>query len=151
MLLDDIASSLKQTGFKNIIFIGDSGGNQTGMEIVAKKLNQRWSGSGVLAHYIPEYYNPGWRETERFTEEVLGVTETSNDGHHDDIWVTAMMMVTDPEQVRFHQRVDAGLASINGVEITPIDKTIELGRKMLEFRAEFTATAIRKAMQSSKQ
>ncbi|HIK97716.1 MAG TPA: hypothetical protein EYG10_06380, partial [Gammaproteobacteria bacterium] len=151
MLLDDIASSLKQTGFKNIIFIGDSGGNQTGMEIVAKKLNQRWSGSGVLAHYIPDYYNPGWGETERFTEEVLGVTETSNDGHHDDIWVTTMMMVTDPEQVRFHQRVDAGLASINGVEITPIDKTIELGRKMLEFRAEFTATAIRKAMQSSKQ
>jgi Asp-tRNA(Asn)/Glu-tRNA(Gln) amidotransferase A subunit family amidase/creatinine amidohydrolase/Fe(II)-dependent formamide hydrolase-like protein len=151
MLLDDIASSLKQAGFKNIIFIGDSGGNQTGMEIVAKKLNQRWSGSGVLAHYIPEYYNPGWGETERFTEEVLGVTETSNDGHHDDIWVTAMMMVTDPEQVRFHQRVDAGLASINGVEITPVDKTIELGRKMVEFRAEFTATAIRKAMQSSKQ
>jgi len=151
MLLDDIASSLKQTGFKNIIFIGDSGGNQTGMEIVAKKLNQRWSGSGVLAHYIPDYYNPGWGEIERFTEEVLGVTETSNDGHHDDIWVTAMMMVTDPEQVRYQQRIDAGLASINGVEITPIDKTIELGRKMLEFRAEFTATAIRKAMQSSKQ
>ena len=151
MLLDDIASSLKQTGFKNIIFIGDSGGNQTGMEIVAKKLNQRWSGSGVLAHYIPDYYNPGWGEIERFTEEVLGVTETSNDGHHDDIWVTAMMMVTDPEQVRYQQRIDAGLASINGVEITPIDKTIELGRKMQEFRAEFTATAIRKAMQSSKQ
>ena len=62
-----------------------------------------------------------------------------------------MMMVTDPEQVRYQQRIDAGLASINGVEITPIDKTIELGRKMQEFRAEFTATAIRKAMQSSKQ
>ena len=151
MLLDDIASSLKQSGFKNIIFIGDSGGNQKGMEIVAKKLNQRWSGSGVLAHYIPEYYNPGWEETERFTKEVLGVEETSNDGHHDDIWVTAMMMVTDPEQVRHQQRIDAGLASINGVDITPIDETTELGRKMLEFRAEFTADAILKAIQSSKQ
>ena len=150
MLLDDIASSLKQSGFKNIIFIGDSGGNQTGMEIVAKKLNQRWSGSGILAHYIPEYYNPGWEETERFTKEALEVEETSNDGHHDDIWVTAMMMVTDPEQVRHRQRIDAGLASINGVDITSIDETIELGRKMLEFRAEFTADAIRKAIQSSK-
>jgi Asp-tRNA(Asn)/Glu-tRNA(Gln) amidotransferase A subunit family amidase/creatinine amidohydrolase/Fe(II)-dependent formamide hydrolase-like protein len=151
MLLDDIASSLKQSGFKNIIFIGDSGGNQIGMEIVAKKLNQRWSGSGILAHYIPEYYNPGWEKTERFTKEVLGVEETSNDGHHDDIWVTAMMMVTDPEQVRHRQRIDAGLASINGVDITPIEETIELGRKMLEFRTEFTADAIRKAIQSSKQ
>ena len=151
MLLDDIASSLKQAGFKDIIFIGDSGGNQKGMEIVAKELSQRWSGSGVLAYYIPEYYNPGWEETERFTKEVLGVEETSNDGHHDDIWVTAMMMVTDPEQVRHQQRIDAGLASINGVDITPIDETTELGRKMLEFRAEFTADAILKAIQSSKQ
>ena len=150
MLLDDVASSLKQAGFKNIIFIGDSGGNQTGMEIVTKKLNQRWTGSGVLAHYIPEYYNPGWEETERFTKETLEVEETSNDGHHDDIWVTAMMMVTDPEQVRHRQRIDAGLASINGVDITSIDETIELGRKMIEFRAEFTADAIRKAIQSSK-
>ena len=61
-----------------------------------------------------------------------------------------MMMVTDPKQVRHRQRIDAGLASINGVDITSIDETIELGRKMLEFRAEFTADAIRKAIQSSK-
>ena len=150
MLLDDIASSLKQAGFKHIIFLGDSGGNQTGMEIVAGQLNQRWTDSGVLAHYIPQYYNPGWEETERFTKEILGVEETSDDGHHDDIWVTAMMMVTDPEQVRYQQRVDVGLATINGVDISSIDETIELGNKMLEFRAEFTVDAIRKAIQSSK-
>ncbi|MBM22783.1 MAG: creatininase [Gammaproteobacteria bacterium] len=150
MLLDDIASSLKQAGFKHIIFIGDSGGNQTGMEIVSGKLNQRWTGSGVLAHYIPQYYNPGWEETERFSKEILGVEETRNDGYHDDIWVTAMMMVTDPDQVRYQQRVDAGLATINGVDITPIDDTIELGNKMLKFRAEYTAEVIRNAIQSSK-
>ena len=150
MLLDDIASSLKQAGFKHIIFLGDSGGNQTGMEIVAGQLNQRWNDSGVLAHYIPQYYNPGWEETERFTKEILGVEETSDDGHHDDIWVTAMMMVTDPEQVRYQQRVDVGLATINGVDISSIDETIELGNKMLEFRAEFTVDAIRKVIQSSK-
>ena len=150
MLLDDIASSLKQAGFKHIIFLGDSGGNQTGMEIVAGQLNQRWNDSGVLAHYIPQYYNPGWEETERFTKEILGVEETSDDGHHDDIWVTAMMMVTDPEQVRYQQRVDVGLATINGVDISSIDETIELGNKMLKFRAEFTVDAIRKVIQSSK-
>jgi len=62
-----------------------------------------------------------------------------------------MMMVTDPEQVRHQQRIDAGLASINGVDIRSIDEITELGRKMLEFRAEFTAKAILKAIQSSKQ
>ncbi len=146
-LLDDIASSLKQHGFKHIVLIGDSGGNQAGMDAVAKVLNRRWAGSGVAAHFIHEFYDPGWEETERYTEEVLGVAETGNDGHHDDIWVTAMMMVTDPTQVRHQQRVDAGLASINGVAITPLDDTVELGRKMVEFRAEYTAQMILEAIE----
>ena len=145
-LLDDIASSLKQAGFTDIVMIGDSGGNQTGMRNTALRLNGRWSGSGVRVHFVREFYDPGWEATERYTEEELGVAETSNDGHHDDIWVTAMMMVTDPHQVRFEQRVDAGLASINGVSITPMEKTVELGNRMVEFRAAFTADAIREAI-----
>jgi hypothetical protein len=57
-----------------------------------------------------------------------------------------MMMVTDPASVRYEQRVDANLASINGVMITPLEDTIELGRKMVEFRAEYGANAIRRAL-----
>lgn len=145
-LLDDIASSLRQHGFKDIVFIGDSGGNQRGMQAVTGILNDRWKGSGVRAHFIGEFYSPGWEDTERYTEEELGIAETKNDGHHDDIWVTAMMMVTDPDSVRYRQRVAAGLASINGVDISSLDETIELGRKMIAFRASYTADAIRKAL-----
>ena len=54
-----------------------------------------------------------------------------------------MMMVSDPEQVRFEQRVEAGLASINGVAIFPLEEAIELGKQMIEFRSELTADAIR--------
>lgn len=145
-LLVDIAESLRIHGFTDIILIGDSGGNQRGMEHVARDLNNRWKTSGVTAYFVREFYTPGWEETEKFTEEVLGVSESRNDGHHDDIWVTAMMMVTDPSSVRFHERVEAGLASINGVDIAPMEKTIELGRKMVEFRARYTANAVRKAI-----
>jgi creatinine amidohydrolase/Fe(II)-dependent formamide hydrolase-like protein len=145
-LLDDIASSLKQHGFRNIVLIGDSGGNQRGMAQVADELNERWKGSGAAAHFVVEFYTPGWEETERYTEEELGVAETRSDGYHDDIWVTAMMMVSDPTSVRYEQRVEANLASINGVSITPMDEAIELGRKMVEFRAQYSANAIRKAI-----
>lgn len=145
-LLDDIASSLKQAGFTDIVLIGDSGGNQAGMEAVVRELTGRWANSGARAHFIGEFYDPGWEDTERYTESELGVAETRNDGHHDDIWVTAMMMVTDPEQVRFQQRVDADLASINGVSITPLDEAVALGRKMIEYRAEYTAAIIREAL-----
>ncbi len=118
-LLSDIAESLKVHGFKDVVLIGDSGGNQRGMAAVAEDLDKRWAGSGVAVHFVIEYYTPGWEETEKYTEDVLGVSESRNDGHHDDIWVTAMMMVTDPSSVRYHERVAADLASINGVPITP--------------------------------
>lgn len=143
-LLDDIASSLQQAGFTHIVMIGDSGGNQRGMDNVAHTLNQRWHMSNAQAHYIGEFYDPGWEATENYTREELGVSETQKDGHHDDIWVTAMMMVTDPDQVRHQQRVVAGLASINGVSIESVDDSINLGKAMIEFRAELTADVIRR-------
>ena len=142
-LLVDIADSLRVNGFKNIVMIGDSGGNQRGMTAVAEELNKRWAETGATAHAVIEFYTPGWEETEKYTEEVLGVREGESDGHHDDIWVTAMMMVTDPTSVRYHKRVAAGLASINGIDIAPMEETIELGRKMVEFRAKYTADVIR--------
>jgi creatinine amidohydrolase/Fe(II)-dependent formamide hydrolase-like protein len=145
-LLVDIAESLRAHGFRDIVLIGDSGGNQRGMGEVAEDLNERWAGTGVTAHFVIEFYTPGWEETEKYTEEVLGVAETRSDGHHDDIWVTAMMMVTDPSSVRYHERVEADLATINGVAIAPMEDTIALGRKMVAFRAGYTAKAIRASM-----
>ena len=145
-LLDDIASSLRQAGFRDIVLIGDSGGNQRGMQAVAESLNQRWADEPTRAHFIVEFYSPGWEETERYTAEQLGIAEGEHDGYHDDIWVTAMMAVTDPDQIRYRERVDADLASINGVDLKPLEDTVELGRKMIEFRARYTAEAIQKAL-----
>lgn len=145
-LLDDIGSSLRQSGFENIIYIGDSGGNQKGMSNVVSRLNQRWKGEGARAYFIGEYYNPGWEETEQFTQNTLGISETQEDGYHDDIWVTAMMMVIDPNHVRHQERLKANLASINGVSIKSVDQIVELGTRMIEFRSEFTVDAIKKAI-----
>ena len=148
-LLDDIASSLVAHGFTDIIFLGDSGGNQSGMEAVANTLNARWSGSGATAYFIGGFYRPGYSETGRFTTEVLGIEQTEDDGLHDSFGVTALMMVTDPTAVRFDQRVKAGLAKINGVPITPLKATVDIAKRMMNFRADYTVTLIREAMDSS--
>ncbi|MDZ7643546.1 MAG: creatininase family protein [Woeseiaceae bacterium] len=60
-LLADIAGSLRQNGFEDIVLIGDSGGNQRGMAAVADDLNDRWQGEGARVHFIGEFYTPGWR------------------------------------------------------------------------------------------
>ena len=142
-VLDDVASSLRAHGFTNIVFIGDSGGNQGGMAAVADALNERWRG-GARAHYVPEFYR--YREVFAWMESELGITEPINDGFHDDFVITSIMTVVDPESVRHAQRVAAGKASINGLSIEDLEATVETGRKLLGFRVDRTVEAIRAAI-----
>src|SRR5688572_14667617 len=145
-LLTDIASSLKVHGFKSIIFIGDSGGNQTGMQTVANAMNEKWAGA-AKAYFIREYYDPGYADLDKYMNEQLKIVEaTPGDGFHDQFSITALMMFIDPTTVRYDQRVKAGLAKINGVSIAPKEQTIEIARKLVEFRADYTVKAIRAAM-----
>jgi len=141
-LLTDIASSLKAHGFEHIILLGDSGGNQRGMANVAEALNQRWT--DARAHFIPEFYE--YEKAFTYMEEELGISEPTSDGLHDDFVITSMMMVADPTSVRWQQRVDAGKASINGVSIADKEATIEIGKKLLQFRVDHAVKAIHAAM-----
>src|SRR5829696_8343328 len=55
-VLRDTAESLQAHGFKNIIFIGDSGGNQGGQKAIAEELTAKWAGKALALH-VPEYYD----------------------------------------------------------------------------------------------
>jgi creatinine amidohydrolase/Fe(II)-dependent formamide hydrolase-like protein len=141
MLLEDVASSLRAHGFTGIVFIGDSGGNQRGMEAVAAALNERWTDASV--YFIPEFYR--YEEVERYMEEDLGFAQPVDEGLHDNLYITSLMMAVDPVSVRYEERVRAGKASINGASIAPRERTIDLGRKLLEFRTDMTVRAINAA------
>ena len=140
-LLSDMVRSFQAHGFENIMLIGDSGGNRSGMAAVAEKYNTLWNGSPVVAH-IPEYYDYG--SVSDLLDE-LGVTtdDMQDDGLHDDPGITMNMMVTDPESVRWSARVAAGKATINGVSIADKDKAIEIGKKIVEMRTANTVAAIK--------
>jgi creatinine amidohydrolase/Fe(II)-dependent formamide hydrolase-like protein len=142
-LLDDIATSFKVGGFSEIILIGDSGGNQSGMKAVAEALNTRWGGKGAVARFIPEFYDNNG--VIAYMNNELGVKERNDDGWHDYYWITAEMMAVDPTVVRYDQRVKAGKATINGVSIAPKEKTIEVGKKLIEWRTTQTIKAIEKS------
>jgi creatinine amidohydrolase/Fe(II)-dependent formamide hydrolase-like protein len=140
-LLTDICGSLRAGGFKHIVLIGDSGGNQAGMENVAKALNARWSAGGPRVYYIPSYYDYAgvktWLEEEGVKQE--------DEGLHDDFAITAQIMAVDPSAVRMDERIAAGKFTINGIDLAPAEKTIEWGRKIIDHRADETVAAIRAA------
>jgi creatinine amidohydrolase/Fe(II)-dependent formamide hydrolase-like protein len=141
-LLTDVAHSLKMHGFKNIVFIGDSGGNQNGQRAVAEELNKRFNGEVVVAH-VQEYY------TYAIVGEHMaknGLKEGKSDGLHDDPVITLNMFITDPKSVRYDERVKAGKASINGVDLSDRKKATELAKQIVEFRAQYTVDAIKKTI-----
>jgi len=57
-----------------------------------------------------------------------------------------VMMANDPKIVRYDERVAADKATINGIAIAPKEKTIEMGKKIVEFRAGVAVDAIKKAL-----
>ena len=141
-LLTDICSSFKTHGFEHIVMIGDSGGNQKGMKAVAGKLNEKWAGSKASAYFIPEYYD--YPSVDKWLKSQ-GIVQ-KNEGHHDGFAVTAVMMTVDPTTVRMKQRIAADKFRINGIDLAPAEKTIEWGKKIVDFRADATVKAFRNAM-----
>lgn len=155
-LLTDIARSYAAHGFRDIVFIGDSGGNQTGMANVAAALNARWraEGSPTRVHHLPEYY-----DEDRWSYDFLksqGITQIDSisgrrvdertdrrNGMHTDIYYEAQTAVQDPELIRTRQREAAGLLTLHGVDLAPVSRTVELGRRLAEYRAGVTARAFR--------
>jgi creatinine amidohydrolase len=150
-LLTDIVSSLAAHGFTNVVLIGDSGGNQGGMQRVADALNGEWQGMPARVHYIPEYYREDIYSCE-FLKAELGVFQqpdncvATRNEYHDDYHYSSIIATVDPAHIRVEQRRAAGLFSVNGVELDPLERTIENGERLVQYRAEITARAIRRAI-----
>ena len=151
LLLTDIARSLKQHGFKNIIFICDSGGNEKCMKEVADKLSKEWNSYGVKVHYIEDYYRKDiWSFDYLKTIGVYQLPDkktAQRQNIHSDYHYEAIMSVVDPQLIRTEQRIANGLYSINDFDMNPPSKTIENGKKLIEYRANLTVEAILKVIE----
>lgn len=159
-LLSDIAKSYEAHGFRDVILIGDSGGNASGMRNVAAALNEQWTreGSETRAHYLPEYY-----EEDRWSYDFLksqGITQIDSisgrrvdertdrrNGMHTDIYYEAQSAVLNPDYIRAAEREAVGQFNLHGVSLSPISRTIELGVRLAEYRAAITARAFRASME----
>ena len=141
-VLTDVVHSLKMHGFKNIILIGDSGGNQAGQRGVADSLTAIWKGDPVVAH-IQEYYDYASAAKHM---ETRGIPAGQSDNLHDDPIIALNMFINDPTSVRYDQRVKLGKATINGFSLANKSKSTQLAKEIVDFRATTTVAAIQKAI-----
>ena len=149
-LLFDMGNYLRSMGFTEIYYLGDSGGNRGGMQFAADSLTKMYAGTSpaISFKHIAEYYNhtshvqPYIQNELKIPEQIrIGASQGSS-GLHEELAIDATMSLVDPQSIRFHQRVKAGQAEINGVKFESLSWLQDLGRKVADLRVKITIDAI---------
>ena len=143
-LLEYGARSLAVHGFTDIVMIGDSGGNQSGMEQVAALLNAEWADQDVRVHFVGDYYsNNGFRE---WLIEQGETPETI--GGHAGIADTSQLLAVDPRHVRTDRLAPQGGSPDSGVSGDPTRASVERGVRGIRFKVDAAMRQIRELISS---
>ena len=141
-VLEYAARSMRAHGFTDILFIGDSGGNQSGMRAVAETLNDEWNAERTRVLVVTDWYGaddyPNWLLSQGFSDEEIG----SHAGLSD----TAKLLYVAPQHVRTELLVDGDLANVEGVSGDPSKATAELGKVGMDFHHESAMRQINQLM-----
>jgi creatinine amidohydrolase/Fe(II)-dependent formamide hydrolase-like protein len=132
-LLDAAARSLKAHGFTEILFIGDSGGNQAGLKAVADALSAEWKDAGVKVFGLTDYYEGGREHYRAWLQAAFGYDDNTV-GSHAGISDTSQMLFVYPQGVRKDQIMPWGGPKDSGVSGDPAKGTAEIGRMGIEFK-----------------
>jgi creatinine amidohydrolase/Fe(II)-dependent formamide hydrolase-like protein len=149
-LLFDMGNYLRSMGFKEIYYMGDSGGNTGGMRFAADSLTKLYTGTAAPVYFkhVAEYYNHT-SHVQPFIQNDLKIPEGIQIGAsqgtsrlHEELGIDATMALIDPQSIRFEQRVKAGTAEINGIKFESLAWLQDIGRKVADLRVKVTVDAI---------
>jgi len=141
----EVALSAIAAGFKNVVLMGDHGGDQEALKTVAGGLDNEWSPKGIHVRYIPDLY---YKEKEQM-REYLTKRNMAIDQHAGiDDTSEVMFIDTDGKWIRKDK-----LAPDNGkmgVEGDPTQASAELGRMFIEFKIQDAVAQIRGLVEGRK-
>ena len=132
-LLDAAARSLKVHGFTDILFIGDSGGNQNGMTAVATRLNEEWQGRGARVYALTDYYQQGRTDLRAWLLAEFGY-DAATVGSHAGITDTSQLLYVRETGIRKDRLQPNGGGPDSGVRGDPTKATAEIGRRAIDFK-----------------
>lgn len=148
-VLEGAARSFKQSGFVDVVLIGDHGGYQAQLKAVATRLNHDWAATPARAHFIGDYY----RVTQTDYVQALKAKGLSDGqiGVHAGTADTSLMMSIDATLVRSAQIAhDPRENEANGVSGDPRASSAALGQLGVDLIVAKTVAAIRAAKGASR-
>ena len=138
----DVARSLAAAGFRNIVLLGDHGGDQDPLKALAPRLDQELSAKGTRVFFSGDGYAKSTAEIEAYAR-AHGMIGAGHGG----LWDTAELWAVNPAAVR-RDRFAPGdtsgtVMSPAGVSGDPRPATIELGRMFGQIRVKNAVAQIR--------
>ena len=149
-VLEGAAASLRQHGFRDIVFIGDHGGYQKNEQNVAAKLNRAWSkggkGQDARAWALLDYYDI--TQTKFIAELQKRGFSTAEIGLHAGLADAALMLATEPAMVRSEAMAHGARPGVaDGVRGDATRATAELGQIGIRLQVDTSVAAIRQWLQ----
>jgi len=139
-VIEFAARSFRNSGFRDIVLLGDSGGNWQGLQKVAAMLNKEWSGHKARVHYIDKF-NRG----AKFQSWLRAQGETNKSiGTHAGIMDTSVLLAVDPSMVRMDKRAASQDFWRTGVMGDPSRASAEYGRAGLKIQVDDAVAQIKK-------
>ena len=144
-LVEYAARSFRVHGFKDIVLIADSRGNNQGLKTVSEMLNKEWANSDIRVHFVSDY-NMGngfreWLQSQGETEEDIG--------RHAGIG-TSQLLALDINLIRMDKRAKGTDFLPSGVIGDPTRASIRYGIKGLELKIEAAVAQTKALMTSSR-
>lgn len=134
-VVESIARSAAQLGFKEILLIGDNGGNQAGLMSVADRLNREANTTGAEVFALTDFYEKGHEYQDAWLLAEFGWNATVV-GSHAGIKDTSQLLFVKPQSVRTDRIIDSFTHREEaGISGDPTKATAELGRIGLAFKA----------------
>lgn len=139
-LLASAARSLRQAGFRDIVFLGDHGDYRKDNEAVARDLDREWAASPARAHAIDEYYRAS---SAGYAAMLKGRGYTDAEiGLHAGLADTSLALAVDPSLVRSELMKNVPGPGVTG---DPRRASAELGKPGVDAIVAQTVAAIRAA------
>ncbi len=144
-VIEYAARSFKLHGFRDIVLLGDHGGYQKSLKIVADRLDREWAATKVRVHAIEDYYRVG--ET-NFAQTLKRQGYRDEEiGTHAGLADTSLAMAVDPRLVRTDRLPSAGAAGrTEGVYGDPRRSSAALGQLGVDAIVAASVEAIRRAV-----
>ena len=159
LVLERIAEQSIQSGFKNVVLMGDHGGGQGPLgpknvyDTVAKKLDAKYAPQGIHVYYCDQVYAPANAEFDRITTAKglplgahAGISDTSEmmyleKGHGDD-WVRKDELKNAVGIPLTPDGKPAGDGPKNGIMGDARPSTVELGKLMFDTKVAYAVKQI---------